>query len=207
MKTEKQNKFDLILKMFVGHDDLRAVMKKIHNDEGTLVATNAHILIRMPEKMAGIKYESVEKYPNYKAAVGGDHVGDKMKVNIDTLAGLLSTAESYFNPDHQDCDTCEGNGYTTCDYCQHDHDCDDCDASGKSQSNSPFAKLSYESRGDIVMNGFSLNPKYLWVIWQTALIAGVSEIIFTPKDNETFNKSLRFDIGEINGVIMPIARP
>lgn len=200
----KANKYDMILKMFVGNDDLRPAMMNVNNNDGFLEATNAHIAIRMPEKLAAATYLTVEKYPDLVKVYPKDFKGGTYKVNIDSFSELLASAHVSCCLEDSDCEKCAGIGTVECPCCNNDAECKECDGSGTSESTHPFAKLEWHGQ-DVLIEGRKYAFKYLHTLWMTALIHDVSELVFNfPELDVNTPKATVVNIGEINCLIMPI---
>jgi len=62
--------YDLMLNYFVTNDELRPVMRNIHNGEnGYLYATDGHILIRIKQEKCMKQYDAVPKYPDCEKVI------------------------------------------------------------------------------------------------------------------------------------------
>lgn len=201
----KANKYDMILTMYVGKDDYRPAMQKVNNNNGMLEATNAHILIRMPESYAGFKYEAVEKYPNVNGVIHSEEFkGGSYKMTPDDLISLLMTCELNCRMESEDCKQCEGSGTVECPCCSNDTDCKECEGSGESGSTHPFAKLEWRGT-DTFIQKRKFNTGYLMTLYQTAVIHGAKEIVFNfPEEHHNAAKGCVVNIDDILILMMPI---
>lgn len=200
----KANKYDMILKMYVGNDALRPAMMNVNNNDGVLEATNTHIAIMMPEKLAAAIYVTVEKYPNLIKACPKDFNGGTYKVSLDSLSELLASTHVSCCLEEEDCEKCGGVGTVECPCCDNEVECKECDGCGTHESTHPFAKLEWRGQ-DIFIEGRKFQFKYLHTIWLTALIHGVKEIVFNfPELDVNIAKATVVNINDITCLIMPI---
>ena len=201
MKT-KMNKHDLLIKMYLGNDALRYALTQVNLNNGILEATDGHILIRMPEKYAAGIYKPVEKYPNVLKVMYDKHEGGEYLVKTDALATLLAEAEGKYIINSEKCDDCEGIGVIECRCCGQDADCDTCDGDGTIETSYPFAKLEY-SGSNVIIERRTFNPRYLHIIYITALILGKDDIIFKFTD-DSLTKGATMCFDDITVLLMPI---
>lgn len=201
----KANKYDMILRMYIGKDDYRPAMQNVNNNNGMLEATNAHVAIRMPESYAGLKYNAVEKYPNLSAVIHNEEFkGGSYKVTTDDLISLLMTCELNCRMESDDCKNCSGTGTIECPCCNQDADCKTCDGTGESDTTHPFAKLEW-SGSEVFIQKRKFNAGYLMTLYQTAVIHGAKEIEFNfPEESYNAPRGCVINFDDILILIMPI---
>lgn len=196
----KANKYDLVLRMYVGNDNLREAMMKVNLKDGFLEATNAHIAIRMPAELAGLEYKAVVNYPNFVNVYPKEIVEEKM-VKIDDLVSLMETGRYEFETKSENCDECQGDGYVECKCCGNEADCEQCDGTGKEQVELPYAILRYNGQ-NVFVDGVLFDSRYLHTVYMTALLFGVSEVkLKFQKDKK--RKGCLIEIGSAEILMMP----
>ena len=169
MKTIKN---DYCIRQFVGHDELRPAFSHVSFDNGFLYATDAHICAKIKSDLCALEYKSVEKYPNVERVIS-EHVStETKKVSIDSLFNDLMKIEVCFKPKMIKCEDCGGDGIVTCPYCDSEHDCKECNGTGKIKSSELELSGEYDCR--IFNRKYGL--KYLDLIIRTAIYTGVTEI-------------------------------
>jgi hypothetical protein len=106
--------YDLLLPYFVGDDELRPALTKVHRDEdGYIYATNGHILIRVAHDKVMNKYWEVPGFPFAKGVMRrAVNREDNIKASIRTndLIRVLSHARWWLPTEAEECEKCEGYG-------------------------------------------------------------------------------------------------
>lgn len=88
-------------------------------------ATNGHAMVLVQ----GATFEKRTEAPDVWSVIPNNGIADRSART--TLGALLEWAKPNEDPRDDECDTCDGNGYTECGECGQGKECDDCDGSGE----------------------------------------------------------------------------
>lgn len=196
------NKYDHVLKMYTGNDELRPAMMMIHTELGFAYATNAHSAIKLKSDLCGAIYYPVDKFPNVEA-IFVSHKPSKEKsipISNEQLLHDLFKIEVNYLLEEQECPVCGGEGEGECKCCGNNVECKNCDATGSVPSSSPVAKLEVHGK-DIEFNGRNYNYSFLHRVAMTALILGEKTIQVI--NGETQYMATIFKVGEVEIILMP----
>lgn len=187
---------DEIIKMYCSLDERRPKLLHPHNDDGVIVATDAHILIVAPEKYFTNKYETVEKFPNYKAIMP---IEEKpfARVNIERCYEIFANLDS--QSVYADCDNCDGSGEAICHCCGGESKCEECDGNGKTTTKigDRYARL----QSAVYFNNVLFDGAFIKLMCDTAKVLDEPIMVNVLISDKT----CLFTIGECKIVPMPIA--
>jgi len=168
----KNLKNDYLIRMFTSSDNYRPAMMKVHCDNGFLYATNAHIVAKIKADLCVKKYEAVEKYPNCEKVISDHKTTESKKVNVSSIFDELMKIEVCFKPKMIECNECCGDGVLTCDHCDSEYKCKECDGTGEKEG----TELELSGENNCTFFNRKYNLKYLDLIIRTAVYTGVKEI-------------------------------
>jgi hypothetical protein len=128
--------YDLILPFFIGEDNLRPALSKVHKVDGHLYATEGHILVRIPqEKVANhSRYGEVPNYPNAAKVIQDaiDREGNTAAtIHTNDLIRVLSGVSWRRVTTYDKCPECKGKGVCECVHCGNETECKECKGEGK----------------------------------------------------------------------------
>lgn len=188
IQKNKANQFDYILQMFTCEDSIREEFKHIHNDgEHCYAVRHAHVLMRVSKELCGLKHEAVRNYPNAKSIFDNNSIvfnENLFTITIADLLSILADKKPQWEVQKKNCEKCKGNGYTTCNCCGSEVDCKDCDATGESDENLPYAYAEMSGE-DIKLNKRIYSPTYLNMVSMAFLAIGADTIIVHNDTVET----------------------
>lgn len=143
-------KYDYLLKTFLSTDfnfGFRPIQVP-HTINGFTYATDSHILIKVPSNKT--KDYPQKESPHFEALINQD-VFDKGKSFIlqsEDLFLALAKIQIAYAYGQKKCEKCEGNGYKTCECCEHENDCKECDGTGGVEDRSSVAVRSINIRDE-----------------------------------------------------------
>lgn len=196
--------YDFILPFFTATDELRPVMTKIHSDDnGFIYATDAHIVIKVPNTSVVNNYENVEKYPNAEKVFTQYEFPYKAIIKTQTLISLLTAYKWLRAYKTENCDKCNGTGSLTCEHCNSDYECENCKGNGK------FHKGELDMRLLITKDFFAVvkvinkhfKADFMHVLAVCAKMLDVSDIEVLYNDNE--DAPTVFKVADAEILIMP----
>lgn len=197
----KPNKYDYVLSLFCGQDELRPAFANPFPQEGFYCATDSHSLIIIDKSLTGLQYEGHEKAPNalnlYKNLTNDSEF---TLSKYEFLSGFF-TAEQKFLHSKKKCEKCDGKGYNECHCCGHENDCEECDGSGEDFEQIPFGKPFLH--GELVRFAkTTFYPNSLNKVFQTAYILGEDKIIVKYEKDQPY-RARAFYIGDVRILLMP----
>jgi hypothetical protein len=177
--------YDLMLPYFVGDDDLRPVMKKVHKcNNGYLYASDGHIAIRVQQDKVCREYDEVPGFPNADLVIQNaiDREGNtKAVIETSNLIRLLAYVNWYRVKDGDRCKNCGGDGVYTCKYCDSECECEcvECRGTGiVSERIKEFALLQSEDHYTIKIGKLTYKAEYLYIIALFAQMLQLDEITY-----------------------------
>jgi len=199
--------YDLMLQYFVANDDLRPIMKNVHDaGNGYLYASDGHIAIRLKKEKTSKAYDTIEKYPNAEKIIQEaiDREGNKNAViKTSDLIQILSEAAWRRVRYGDKCMDCDGSGTVECEHCGSDYDCKECN--GKGTKNVRIRDFSLlvceESNYCIKIGNLIFKTDFLYIIALMAQMLQVDEIQYLYKE-KTQGGVFSFDGVDI--LLMPI---
>ena len=129
----EQSTIKNIFQPFVGHDDRREEMNSPMKQNGFYFATDAHTLICCPVSICPDADFEERNKPNCTAVMPTERT-EAIEIEtsfINTINEVLPMTEET-KIELIDCKECYGSGIVECNY-GHEHECDECDASGKKE--------------------------------------------------------------------------
>lgn len=107
-------------------------------------------------------------------------------------------------PEYEDCDTCDGNGFYTCEHCGSEVDCEECDGEGSSMTVPKCARCG----GDEFYSVQVTLAAYVKIGGRTYDGEHVNKILALGDarcgEPNAKNGSLSFVVGDVQGIVMPI---
>jgi hypothetical protein len=192
---------DNLLKTFCGTDELRPTMMapNLSNDGKFVVATDAHLLIRVPVSRLKETYTNSPKYPNWEAIFPKEvewNLNDEIKIEL--LKEILSRFTPI--PTYNECEVCNGDGDMECNM-GHMHDCLTCDGTGEGSIVTGYEidSLNYS----ITIYDIGFNPNYLSRIIEICDAHGTDSFILK---RAIPMRSAIFEIKDTHVLIMPLAQ-
>jgi hypothetical protein len=180
--------YDLILPYFLGDDDLRPAMQKVHKDEnGYLYATDGHILIRVPHYKVCKQYEKIPAYPNAEKIMQ-----DAIKregnitatIHTNELICMLVNAVWRRIKYGDKCKECDGDGVIECEHCGSEYECKECKGNGKINIHiKEFSLLKSKDNYIIKIGSPTFKADYLQIIAIAAQMLQANEITYSYKDD------------------------
>lgn len=129
-KTTMQKVCDL----FLSKDDFRPNMCVPFTIGEYTYATDAHTLIRIPNKLIDFEIVNPEKLVDPVSIVEreiGENAGRYM-LNMNDLRTVLDGIE--YVDIYADCENCGGSGEIECPHCGHEDECEECDGTGENKN-------------------------------------------------------------------------
>jgi|GEM_PF-2278566 len=215
---------DFLLNMFTGNDsdELRPAMMFPNLKDGIVYATDARVLIAIPETELSLNYKTNDKYPNAKKLLDNlkNSALTSIRVRVSDLAKELTKARMSVDSASIDCKECDGTGDVEWEYKSKDRmahnmtaDCPVCDGDGSSDIEHPFARIELSMIEDketgvsvgIAIGDLYFHPFQLYRLFMVALIKGYESIeIFYNK--ESYGQTITY-FDNIKVLVMAMARP
>ena len=156
----------------------------------------------------GIVFNDIEYCPKWMT--NNDIVVDRLFGFCDKEGDLISVKLPEINPDPTwlnpfgeikgICSECGGSGTVTCNF-DHDHECPECDGSGKATDYAVFSSKNKKLHENIELPSVGLfNERYLWIISQLAKYRQLQYSI-VKLDNHI---ALKFSFEDGSGVLMSL---
>lgn len=182
---------DFLLGLFTGHNELRPALMSTNLKDGSVCASDEHVLISIPEDELALKYNPSEKYPDW-AKIISDMEKETLrgiKVDIETLAKEL--AKCRFEADKLVIRCKECNGRRTVEWEYEDRECNThylteecplCEGKGKDEQEHPLPKMIASSRDkdeniiQIAVGDLLFHPYQLYRLFMVAVSKGYKEI-------------------------------
>lgn len=192
METKNYN-YDFILPFFTAQDELRPAMSHPHKaGDGYVYATDAHLLIRIPEKKLAQEYTQVENYPTapdlMNKTLAKDY--DSCIFPVSDLVRVLSKAKWIKEYDRKDCPACDGEG-----------ECYHCGNGWLKGERIEFGLLQNEDRFKVKIKNNVYQADFLHIITITALAVGADTIEYSSSRMEW--KPGIFKFADIVILLMP----
>lgn len=187
--------YDDILPLFLSQDELRPELQFVHNTGEYAVATNGHILIEIPLSKVKKKYNSVERYPNYKSVMPkeSDYFKEAKLITAESIREVLQTVP--MRKEMIEYVKCEGSGWN------HDTasgDCEACKGKGEVEGKDMIFDLSTHK---VKIGEGYFNPNYVEVLLKVAQVSNTG-VILQRCTSET--KANQFEIDDVKILIMPM---
>jgi len=174
--------YDLMLNYFVSYDELRPVMRNVHNGEnGYLYASDGHIMIRIKQEKCMKQYDAVHKYPNAEELIQkaiNRKNNKEAVIKTNDLIRLLSEVAWRSIKNGDKCEECDGTGEIECERCGNKSECEECKGSGVvNVSNLEFTLLQCDDSSYCIKIGDCVyKADYLFIIASMAQMCQASEI-------------------------------
>ena len=213
---------DFLLNLFTGNDKLRPVMSFPNLKNGIVYASDAHVLIAVPEAELSLKYKTDDKFPKAEKLLDEFEKGNLTSINVrvSDIAKELVKARLRVDMDSIKCEECNGSGeveweYTTKNYGKHEmtDDCPVCKGDGAFDKTPPFARVQLQMIEDEEtgnLSGISIGELYfhpfqLYRLFMVALIKGREsiEIFF---DKEKYGQTITY-FDNIKVLVMAMLKP
>jgi hypothetical protein len=199
--------YDFILPFFIGDDKYRKWQGCVHGDpNGFLYATEGHLLIRVPKEKAAGEYPSVNDFPNAEKILTEAINRDGNKTSVIKTADLIRVLSGVAWErvvDYDECEKCKGKGSFTCEHCENDYDCKDCNGTGRERYGEvrefslPVTKEQYA----IQIGKAIYKATYLQPIVIAAQMLGVEEMKYIHRNKESAGI---FSFAGVDILLMPI---
>lgn len=118
---------DDLLSQFMANPEERAQLASPHYEDGYVIASDGHKLIKAPDKYFDVIPQPFDRFPKWKNIVP-DYNGTVGIIPCKKILGTISMMPKY--DFYKDCWQCDGGGRVECNY-GHTHKCDECRGSGK----------------------------------------------------------------------------
>lgn len=166
----KVNKYDFILKMFVGDNDARPALMFPGTIKDMVYASDANVVIRFPADLCLQKY-TTEDFPNAQKIYEDFQVESETESSAIELLEALYECQFIYEKKFVECDVCDGTGEIECHCCNNSSDCKNCDGEGEEMMEANFSKP--QLAGEYVrFIGYLFNPRFLYMVVQSSLILG-----------------------------------
>lgn len=194
MKTLRN---DYCLRMFTGLDTLRPALSRVNLNNGYLYATNAHVLAKINASECVKKYENFPSYPECEKVLSQHKKSESLEIKTSVLFDCLMKIECCYSPDKINCADCGGSGDDICEYCDSEHDCKNCDGSGKVDGEKLVPNGDYKC--DFFNRLYQL--KYMDLVIRAAVTIGAEKIKVINGEGK-FSGTL-FLVGDFTILLMP----
>jgi hypothetical protein len=134
MNLEKEE-VKKIFQKFVAISDLRISLRTPFKKDGYFVATNGHRLISIPEDYMNLGYDLALKPPQRLKTLIECTGGTEYQILSKDLMVFIEK-NALMVPESEECFECGGVGGNECDL-GHEHECEECNGSGKMILNDP----------------------------------------------------------------------
>jgi hypothetical protein len=191
--------YDRLLKLFVSDDEMRPYFMQPNTTEGWVWATDAHSLIRIPEKLLKKEYPSHAKVPNVREVWDSVELLKAPKtISCATLLTILGRIDK--EPDTSPCPDCEGAGYIECLCCGH---CKKCPACKEEGSLPDYTKPEvYPCDRDFIrVLESNFSPRLISRLEEVARELEVVDFALTGAKKE---RAHQFSIGPVDVILMPM---
>ena len=179
-------KYDELLKYFVSQDDLRPGLQQPSTIGDKTYASNAHILIAIPNDLLEQTYEPHPKHPDFQKVINQALECNRLSYSVPVIEKVIDRFEKVH--DSRPCGDCDGEG--RCPHCN--KECDTCGATGEVVDKRLPLVLPDEDAGVRICDKL-FAPKYIELIAKTAKAFGQDSIILSAKSDTLF----RFLVGEL----------
>lgn len=193
-----KNKYDFIAKIFTGDDDLRPTLFYPAVIGESVYATDAHVCIKFPKKLATLDYSSNDNFPNAEKIFEELNLTEKVVLNTELLLSKVFDCNVIFDDKFKKCDTCGGDGEVECKCCGNDSECKDCKGEGEIRCKTPYAGITVKG-DDIMILGKQVSPKFIYKVVECALLLG-QEFITVEYNKE--NLQLIFKMLDVEILVM-----
>jgi hypothetical protein len=172
-----------------------------------LYSSNGMIAVRMPTPetwtLPNLEHPPVKSMPH----IFEDNEWQADPIVIPPIDGVCGDCHgTYFQEDRQ-CIACKGEGSTPaygcdCPHCEGSHECEDCDGTGGLKAGP--CSTCHGSGVDRPLASVTLATDYFIARRFLAIVQQSGGIAFLPKAPKIKGVPLRFTIGDIEGVVMPM---
>lgn len=194
---------DFLLNLFTANDDIRPAMMFPNLKDGIVYATDAHVLITIPEEELSLKYETNEKYPNAEKTIldterENSILRKSIKVKVPDMLKELTKARICSDKLQIKCNECEGSGEVEFSYLSKmnkyyydDFECPVCEGKGSKDTKPAFARIKLDLIQDeltifqmhIDIDELRFHPFQLYRLMMVAILKGYEEIEIFYKVN------------------------
>lgn len=187
---------DYCIKFFCSAENYRPYLKEINLDDGYLYATDTHIIARIKKEHCVKEYSKIEKYPNgfkiYEQHKKANKISVKTGILIDKLIELYLQCEYK----KVRCSECDGDGTNECHHCGSEYECDNCNGTGKEETN----KIILTSDNEIkFLNGYYTVSLFNLIIQTALFLREENIIVHEPLD---INQGTLFMVGDFEIILM-----
>lgn len=123
-------KLDELILKFSDQSGFREKFAHPVQDGDFIVATEAHVLMVAPTKYFENTYIPATNFVDYKKIIP-EHNAIHCEMQIDVAKVLEFCKDLKEVAQYNDCDNCDGDGFVVCLACDHEHECKDCNGTGK----------------------------------------------------------------------------
>lgn len=182
---------DLLLNLFTGSDKNKPALMFPNMINGIVYASDANVLIAIPEEELALKYTNSDKYPNAKKLLSelNNQALLSTKVNVEELLKQLTQCRLKVDKIFVECDECNGDGEVEWEYEDNNgkthyltQDCPVCNGEGEIDKKHPFAKIKISSQDKdgnniyIQIGELSFRPFDIYRLAMVAVTKGYKEI-------------------------------
>lgn len=213
---------DFLLNLFTGNDKLRPIMMFPNLKNGIVYASDAHVLITIPETELSLKYKTNDKYPDAQKLIDDFESGSitSIKVHVADIAKELVKARILIDKDRVMCKDCDGAGeveweYSSKNFDRHEKidDCPVCKGEGLFEKAHPFSRVSFSMIEDdetgnltgISIGDLYFHPFQMYRLFMVALTKGF-EVIDIFFDKEKYGQTITY-FGNIKVLVMAMLKP
>lgn len=177
---------DFLLGMFTCVDEFRPAFASPNLENGVVYATDAHVLIAIPESEVTLSYPTNDRYPNVSNLLKDATVDctELTRVKVADIATELLKARIKVDTSFISCDECEGEGVVDWEYKSksgYEHtmqeECPVCNGKGGSEKNHPFARVRLSEiedkdghRRGVYIGDLYFHPFHLYRLFMVALM-------------------------------------
>jgi hypothetical protein len=202
-----------IFKLYYAPDNVRLVLTSPFVQDGHVIASDGHILIRVSQSAT----EDMT-YPQAKS-IKTDHLfaiemPNEESITIERLEEMLSTIEQVEETVMIDsrfkCTECDGNGDVTW-YYEHwtrRDDCPVCDGSGYlgKKEYKPTGRKIPDDKAEIQLGNKAFSAKYIKVIADTMKLLGVSQLTMRYSKSGVFKQAIFNLTPDVDVLLMPLLK-
>jgi hypothetical protein len=186
---------DDLLSEFVSKEQGETRMAHPYNEDGKIIATNAHVMLIAPDKYFKEVPQNgaANSFPNWKKAVPAEREPHDAVIT-------MSVAEEVFNSipvhdlyewkdEYEICSECDGEGTTECDECGHEKDCSECEGEGKFKKmvadKSKAIGTAFSSKAVVKINDVYFNANFLRKAYAVMKRIGAPNMVFNRLEKQS----------------------
>lgn len=187
-------RIDDLLKLFVGRDDFRPVMKTPSLIGEFVYATDAHCIIKVPVKNLDEIYKEVPKFPDCEWVIKeAPLLAEPLLIKAHLLDETLSSMPLV--DEFQQCPYCDGEGERECDL-GHMHDCEQC----KDGVTTRVIGKTFKAFDRVKINNCYYAPKYIKLLYKSC---EAHQVDFFTVISMSPNRALMAQVKDSIILIMP----